>query len=359
MRLAGIFVQTHYQLINALNVAKNVLNMDGCFLFLREEYYLSDKKFRLNTKDSFIKGVFYTQSPKDFGKISDYWIRLRGVLTGNNHPLYTTYCAHHKTIPVFMPRFSVLIGNKFDGYLLELYNQIYCKTDVYIIEDGIGDYIYGYKNLCSNYNRIFYNHEFYNKEFQSSCVNLPSISVNNYEFFRILNNIYPLTEFQLQQIESCQCVYFHQPLDRDASEEEKTSIILLEKKLIDKLSNKYGDGFFIKLHPRDEESLFSGYNHLISDVPWEAMIIKKTNPQNILLVGLYSTTLVSPKYLFGYEPHVITLEKVWRYWTHAYDNTEIKRMDDLFENLRTIYLDKKKIIIPENIEELSDCIDSL
>ena len=359
MKLAGIYVQTPYQLINALNVAINYLDMDGCVLFLKEKYYLTNRLFRIHTKDSFIKGIYYTQNLRHTSWIRSHWIRARGVLTGNSSALYTTLVCYHKSIPVFMPRFDVMICNKYDIQIVETYMGVYniCPK-VFVIEDGLADYVHDFKDLYRDYTRIFNWSSFYKRVFNESALQTPKISLQDVILQRVLSNTFYLSESEKKDIDNCKCIYFHQPRDNmETSKEMEYEITNLEKNMVTLLQQKYGEGFFVKLHPRDDLSLFPNIKKLNSEIPWEFLLTFIRDASSIILVGLHSTALVTPKLLFNIEPKVIVLEKIWRYWTEANEKNEVERVDLFFREFKQLYTDSSKVIIPSTEKELMNSFE--
>ena len=359
INLAGIYVETPYQLFNAINIAKNYLNVDGCFLFLMEDYYRTDRKFRIGeVKDDYIKGIYYIQDYTEIGTLRHHMLRFKGFLKGyglSND--YVNMCCYYRTKPKKLPDFSAIICNKYDVHFASMYKKIYKKNPtVFIIEDGIGDYVMQPKAFGSEIKRMFYWSDLFNKNFTVNSLQAPIISKDNTSFAQIINSLFDFDSNSLPG--KCKCVYFHQPIV-SSNEIEKEKIEEQEEVLVKKLLIKYGDGFYIKLHPRDDLSLFPQYQKIKSEMPWEAMIINKNDVSDMILVGLHSTTLVSPKLTFDFEPYVISLEKMWRYWTIGSKKENVNRIDELFTDFKRLYRKTDKVIVPENEKELFDYIDRI
>ena len=357
MKIAGIYVETPFQLINAINIAKNFLKMDGCVLFLFEKMWQTDRKFQVSTSDPYIKGVYYIQSNKDVGRIKYHFWKIKGLLTGHNTDDYPIMCSYYKTKPIKMPKFSAIVCNKYDAHLADLYIRVYnYKLDVYIIEDGLGDYALDNSRFDLGYPKIFYWPEFYEKMHNQSILKAPTISLYDSEFIRIMNDIY--SDSSKNEMENCKCVYFHQPyISEDKSIMKK--IDEEENQIVQQLQNYFKEGFYIKLHPRDDLSLFPNCQKLNSNVPWEVMVLNKKNISDMLLVGGPSTTLVTPKITFDCEPYVLYLGVLFQYWKDFSTEDDGNNIDLLFNSIKQLYRNKEKFLIPESKIEVKNFINEI
>ena len=354
---AGIYVETPYQLINAINVAKNYLNMDGCVLFLMEKMWQTDRKFRIISSDPFIKGIYYIQQYEYVGTIRYHLRWLKGIISGFRSSDYPYMCGYYKTKPRKMPKFSSIICNKYDSVIAKLYIEVYKrKTDVYVIEDGIGDYVSDYKKFDFGFKKIFYFSEFYEKVFNCSILQAPKISFGDIEMLNIIQSLYPKTN--ISKIKNCKCIYFHQPYVFEDPKKNKI-VYATEKRIVYALRKKFNDCFYIKLHPRDDLSLFEGFNKLDSDIPWEAMIINQKGISDKLLVSGPSTTLVSPKITFNDEPSIIYLGEILDYWKELTDDITVEIINDFFRELKRQYSTPKKVMIPQNNNQFIRFLNSL
>ena len=68
----------------------------------------------------------------------------------------------------------------------------------------------------------------------------------------------------------------------------------------------------------------------------------------------YSTAAALPKLLFDEEPEIICLTKIF---DQKYIEGELTTI--FFENIKKIYRDKNKVIIPETMEEFRKIIKEL
>lgn len=332
-----------------------MIHADGCFLFLKEDYYLSNNKFRIKCNHNYIKGVFYTKQFESVSFLKDYYYRIKGLITGSYSALFPSLCCFFKSMPVKMPRFSCIICSKYDSDLVDMYSKAYnISPKVYLIEDGTGDYTISHDWINPNYTKIFYWPELYNKFFSTTILQAPICPQNNALFCELLFNVFRYN--CAERNSGKKCIFFHQPIDNCLDKTERKIIVDMENSLIKVLSTKFGKDFFIKLHPRDDLNCYSEYNILDSSVPWEVMITQNGNIDDYLLVGINSTALITPKLVFDYEPSLLILEKVFKYWEVGAKKHTVERTYILFEELRNTYRVPEKVQIPDSYAELYEII---
>lgn len=338
--LVAIYVETPYQLLTSLNIAKNYLRADGCVLFLMEKMYLTDRKFRINGSHPFIKEIYCLQDYEEVGAFRHHLLRLQGILKGYPSKDYPNMCCYYKTKPKRMPAFSALICNKYEVKLANQYLRILRrKADVYVIEDGTGDYVNPPTKVDQEYRRIYYWSELFENTFKLKALKAPQVSMMDIDTKDIYTNIFSMSKEDIAKVRNCRCVYFHQPRDR---ENDKYEEIVKESELsiLNLLKRKFGDSFYIKLHPRDDLSIFPEFKKINSDVPWEVMLYYIKNVNDLVLVGLHSTTLISPKNTFDFEPYVLSTSGIFDYWKKDNTTEFVERINNIFTYLRSCYTDK-------------------
>lgn len=357
-KLVGIYVETPYQLITSINIAKNYLQADGCYLFLMEQYYMTEKKFHIRSTHPFVEGIYYIQDYKEVGALQHHLLRVRGLLKGYPSKDYPNMCCYYKTSPKKMPNFCTLICNKYEVNLAKLYLDVLQRNaDVYVIEDGVGDYVNPITKIDSTYKRIYYWPDLFNKAFHEKALQAPVISIKDKTIQTIFSDVFSLAEIEKQKIKNIRCVFFHQPRDR---ENDPLAEIIHESELtiMNLLKNRFGDSFFIKLHPRDKINIFPEFQKIESSVPWESMIYYIDDPSKLLLVGLTSTTLITAKNTFNLEPYIISTIGMFDYWKQGTSTEFISRMEDVFDYLKKSYDNHSKIIIPKSIKELEAILEN-
>ena len=358
-KLVGIYVETPYQLITSINIAKNYLQADGCYLFLMEQYYMTERKFQIKSTHPFVKGIYYIQDYKEVGAVQHHLLRVRGLLKGYPSKEYPNMCCYYKTAPKKMPNFSALICNKYEVKLAKLYlDVLQRKSDVYVIEDGVGDYVNPTTEVEIAFKRIYYWPELFHQVFDQTALKAPLISLNDAKIKSVFTDIFYLSKVDIRKICSVQCVYFHQPrdlLDDPLVDEVREA----ELQVLHTLKNRFGDSFYIKLHPRDDMNIFPEFNKINSDIPWESMLYYVERPSNLVLVGLHSTALITAKSTFDIEPYVVSTTKLFDFWKYGNSRVFIERIEGVFDYLKKSYSDHSKVIMPKSLKELDDQIKNI
>lgn len=351
--IVAIYVETPYQLITSLNIAVNYLHADGCYLFLMEQYYMTDRKFRIESKHAFIRGIYYIQDYVDVGAVKYHMLRLKGVIKGYKSKDYPNMCCYYKTKPRKMPFFSSLICNKYEVFMAKQYLKIlHRNAQVYVIEDGMGDYVNPLTKIDEDFKRIYYWPDLFTHVFNKAALQAPRISLKENMIKSLFSEIFPLKEDEINKIKNIRCVYFHQPRDR-MDDPLFNEIQKSEFQVMSLLKSKFGESFCIKLHPRDDLNIFPEFQKINSDVPWEAMLYYIERPSDLVLVGLHSTTLITAKNTFGIEPYVISTSGLFDYWKQGNSEEFTQRIEQVFEYLKKQYNDKTKVMIPKTMSELS------
>ena len=350
--LVGIYVETPYQLITSINIAKNYLHADGCYLFLMEQYYMTDRKFRIESTHPFIKGIYYIQDYNEVGAFKHHLLRIQGFLKGYPSKDYPNMCCYYKTKPPKMPFFSAIICNKYEVNLAKQYlNVLRRESEVYVIEDGVGDYVNPITDVDGTFKRIYYWSNLFNMVFHQNALQAPTISLKDNTIRSLLSDIFSLSETEIQKIRNVRCVYFHQPRDRE-DDPFADEIRESELEILNLLKNGFGNSFYIKLHPRDDLSIFPEFQKINSDIPWEAMLYYIDNPSDIVLVGLHSTTLITAKNTFDFEPYVVSTAGLFDYWKQGNSEEFIQRIEGVFDYLKRSYRNQSKVMMPKSLKEL-------
>lgn len=111
----------------------------------------------------------------------------------------------------------------------------------------------------------------------------------------------------------------------------------------------------IKAHPR-YTAPFIGKDIELLDcgtTPWEIVCGGIDKIESRLLIGVYSTALITAKSVYNKEPFIIFLNEM----DSLKDNQRItKEKEEILENFIQTYSDKSKIFIPKTLEELYDCV---
>lgn len=114
----------------------------------------------------------------------------------------------------------------------------------------------------------------------------------------------------------------------------------------------YQDKTLVRPHPRDTDlDLYDGFALDTKGEMWELMI-SQMDMDRILLMASYSTAQVTPKLLYDKEPWL-----VFTYHLATASSEESKsRYDLLVKELSDTYRNKHRIMVPNSVQELSDCL---
>lgn len=357
--IVAIYVETPYQLITSLNIAVNYLHADGCYLFLMEQYYMTDRKFQIESKHDFIRGIYYIQDYVDVGAFKHHVLRIKGIIKGYESKNFPNMCCYYKTKPKKMPFFSAIICNKYEAFMAKQYLEIlHRNAQVFVIEDGVGDYVNPVTEIEIDFKRIYYWPNLFTHVFNQEALQAPKVSLIDNMIMSLFFDIFPMKEDEINKIKNTRCIYFHQPRDRK-DDPLFTDIQKSELQVINLLKSKFGDSFYIKLHPRDNLNIFPEFQKINSDVPWEAMLYHIERPSDLVLVGLHSTALITAKNTFGLEPYVISTSGLFEYWKQGNSEEFTQRIKQVFEYLRKQYKDNTKVMIPKTMREFSSQLEKI
>lgn len=116
--------------------------------------------------------------------------------------------------------------------------------------------------------------------------------------------------------------------------------------------SQFNDKIVVRMHPRDlDYNYYSEFQIDYGQDFWELSVLNH-DTDNMVLLGSYSSAQVTPKLLFDKEP-----ASVFLFMLNDYMSEERKRqLNDKVEELRCMYRDPEKIIVPNNIDELNDVL---
>lgn len=134
--------------------------------------------------------------------------------------------------------------------------------------------------------------------------------------------------------------------------------VLFDEEGIKRINNIYSqiidivgtDNLTVKLHPRDYEEKKSGINYYAhNSIPFEITYLLSNNNLKCI-IGFRSTAFMTPKTVFDDEPYLIFLYKL----VHAKDSSsfDINSNEQLCNNLKALYKNRERVMIPESIEEM-------
>ena len=127
--------------------------------------------------------------------------------------------------------------------------------------------------------------------------------------------------------------------------------------IYNKLKSNDSISIAVKPHPRFTEPFNGKDVELLKcgTVPWEIVCGKIDNLDSKLLIGVYSTALVTAKSLYGLEPYIIFLNDMDTLNEKQRISSEMKAFLETF--IQT-YSDQSKLFFPKNMDELIECINN-
>ena len=112
------------------------------------------------------------------------------------------------------------------------------------------------------------------------------------------------------------------------------------------------ENIIYKFHPRDK-NIDPSLPHIENtSVPFECFCYYNDFSDKVLITN-YSTAVITPKIFYDQEPTIVFLYKIMSDYLISNIDTTI------VDALKAIYSDKSKIIIPENVEELTAALERL
>lgn len=244
------------------------------------------------------------------------------------------------------------------------------STEIKYFDDGIGSYLgnHAYTTILPErlLRRILFGKEatsFAHERFLFSPVLFHMLNKNSNVTVRRIpkiwkENIYKKM-FNTVFLES-EKVYFKervmildQPKYEIFSNNNINSLLEIYKLIIDIVGK---ENIIIKRHPRCKDKEIETVNYYSSiGMPFEC-ICMNVEMNNKILISYDTTAVITPKLLFNQEPLVILLYKIVKAKRNEVSSTVL---DDLFLTFKNTYTDKKRFIIPNNIDELKNTLQLL
>lgn len=145
-------------------------------------------------------------------------------------------------------------------------------------------------------------------------------------------------------------IFFDQPY-------KNKEIIKKQCDIVYKLSERYGkDNVIVKIHPSYKETEYDNQVNLFkSKVPFE-VLINMFDIEKTILISIFSTACFTPKSISNKEPCVAFVYKTISLKKDGRDFDE-RMAIRYIKALQTNYIDKDKVFIPNNIDELFSFVD--
>ena len=241
-----------------------------------------------------------------------------------------------------VPKFSKVLGAIF---------QLNKNARLQLFDEGIATYWFAYDLIVprSKSYKMLYKPFNYGRDFLDFDV----VYVTYPEFFTgdCPEKVKRFPVFDLEYIEEIKELFSE--FKGDEKEYDKKMLWFSQSMFDDeevlKVLREYRDDILFCPHPRyptsDDAFDISDPNQI-----WEIKSMNLPDINNKCLISIHSTALISPKLLFDYEPYVIFTFKMINfdyYWD----------FDGTVTPFAKLYSDPKKVMFPETLEELKECIE--
>lgn len=360
-----------YNLFNYINIKCNLFPNEEVDLIISDfntkniEYYKNLQKTNLFKHVYFIEQVkFYKVNYIKYGMIrfiGKIYLELKSKL------------CYKKFLKKHCPEFNLNI--KYDEIYVDVFgfmprfvfNYCYSKNrnvKVFIVEVGVESYYDMYENKkASKVNMLatrkirknFQGYFLYNKEIANvgkfDVSQIPKININNNYIVNKFNTV-----FSFDGIEKIEFNYDRKYLFLDQQFDDMKEADELEKYIVDILKDELSDKFFVKLHPRTDfnSERYKDIEKIEARSTYEILCLNNLNLLEYNIITPFSTSAALPKLLFDREPQIICLAKIFK--DALFDGDLVL---DFFQKLKMSYRDKRKIIIPENLDEFIEILREL
>lgn len=229
------------------------------------------------------------------------------------------------------------------------------KANIQLYEEGMGSY-YGGMHMCFEYNTHQNLYKLLNNGRDFTCYE--NIYLNNPELYldkdkekvikiptidnKCLETIKDKLSNLLFENPNKEIFWIGQYLKDSVNEVMKDSLEDLKENVV------------FCPHPRFKEEN-NGYKKLESNKIWELGLLNVDDLDNKCLFSIYSTAVFSPKLLYDKEPYLILTINM----LENGEDEHFVTMRKLIESFKKTYRDQDKIMLPNNKEELKNCLNSV
>lgn len=351
----AIICFSKYQLLNIIKyIMQYDINNNKIDLFLKIKVFNDEEIEKIKTTNLFTNVILYEDLPKSF--------IIKKIITRIITIINPIYCIKKQLV------------NKYDIKKISTnYNQcIYSKQfslsialsfitsnkNIYMFDDGAASYFsfnienrlitnLFYTILGKNLKKIRPKKLFLNdktlvvdkwNQYYDELQQLPEI---NEKIENIYKDIFDVEEYEINKYKSSNVIYFNQPNDNKLSNYEH-----IEKELIE-IIKKYNNSI-VRMHPRTKNFANDIANIDGSNTMWE--ILCKYLSDDLVLVGNFSTALLTPKLFYNKEPYIIfTFMMYDKYFKNNTINDNLIQFLNKFKNC---YKNKNKIFFLNDINNL-------
>lgn len=113
--------------------------------------------------------------------------------------------------------------------------------------------------------------------------------------------------------------------------------------------DEYKERITVRLHPRETQEWKREGFHLDTELEMWELKIPQIDIENTLIMGLFSTGQLTPKFMYDYEPWIMFTHKIY---SDVFPEEMNGSIDILTADLKANYQTPKKILIPQTEQEM-------
>ncbi len=358
----AIICGTPYQLFNAINLIYSGEICGNIDIYIFDRFKLAH-----NVKDALVKlkDVRNVILLKDYKKDIVFNVKIKGLLK-NIHSAYI-YLTPKRSLKQYFSneiewkyttktcRYSRILAPT-PSFFLQCLTKINEGAQLDYFEDGIGSYSGNFNSDSASWER-----KIFSKFFHVGYNVLPVTELYVYQpqmcvctvserikkipditsaFLAFSESVF--APHGINKIENKSCIWFTQTTFTDIDKEIICSILEFNKALL------------VRMHPKDKNK--NEYVKLEveiddEDVLWE-LLAGLSYLEDSVLISSYSTAMITPKLLYGSEPTLIFMYKLF----NITDSVVLKKIEFFINQIKGIYMNKNKIVVPSDIQELKKCL---
>ncbi len=357
--MIAIMCETPFQLLNALNIVYTKYN-EECILFITEDMFESEKKFKINSTNSIIKKIYKVERnlkknnllERILSKLSRVFLDYDEIKLRKKIPNFRDYKSIDKFICI-----------KYSDCAFDIYKKVKKnkKIEINLIEEGIGEYVLENGAAIEWKEKKYINKhylmapELYKLPTNIKIEKSPYLNNSN-EFKEILQDIY---HYRKDISKFKKIIYFGQAFAEDYKMPEFTKI---EGDIFNKLlENINYENIVVKLHPRSDIMLNENIECINTISPWECSVNDIEDIENRIIISTSSTTIITPKLFCNKEPYVICTIKIYEKYMKEIlkEYNYYEKLVKFLNDVKSTYMNKSKFFMPNTLEELEKILQDI
>ncbi|MGI6153518.1 MAG: hypothetical protein ACOYJB_06790 [Christensenellaceae bacterium] len=357
--MIALVCDTPYQVLSALFLAKHIAPEEPLVFFLNQYWDGTKHKFEIENTPGMFENVIY------------YGREHMGAAL-----LFTSLCKPERMLRrlsgfSFDYDFSCIIASRTAWMATYLYNWNIQKNPAlqfFCIEEGIGEYIAPlpetrFTKACRMLKKTCQT-DVIAKAYFSAPELYPYKTYFPVEKLPVPKDLSAMQPFvkalfdgkeDLAGLENYPVVFLN---EAPSAGEDGREYIRREKELLDTAARKCGnENMIVKLHPRTDSYNADGIKAVYTKSPLELLPFY-TDMNEKTLMGAASTGLFTSKLLYGKEPRLVVLYKLFAdVYEKAIPDAQVRQNYLRFmEGVRDMYSDKNRVSFPQTEKELLDAL---